>query len=136
MWSSSAPVVTARSIAIIYPHKCTVCAHAFEVIKSVKDIDNQEMCEKCGSPAERYIASSQAFFGANDWDTAHYSQALGRVVKNNAEARRLAKERGMIEIGNEPVEKIHKKYDSEREEKAERSYSDVVSSLRNLGEVS
>lgn len=111
------------------------CEHRFEVIKSVREIDSPEHCEKCGGVSERTIATTQAFFGANDWDTAHYSPALGKVVKNNAEARRLAKARGMIEIGDEPVEKIHKKYDQEREQKAERAYSDVVASLTNLGEV-
>jgi hypothetical protein len=105
------------------------------VIKSVKDIDCPETCG-CGSPnTERTISTKQSFFGANDWDTAHYSPAFGRVVKNNAEARRLAKERGLVEIGTESVERIHSHYDTARQEKAERNYADVVKSLTNLGEI-
>lgn len=56
-------------------------------------------------------------------------------VKSNKHAQRLAKERGWVEVGNEDVEKIHKKYDQEREQKAERGWDDVVHSLTNLGEV-
>ena len=111
------------------------CEHTFEVIKSVKEINSPEHCEKCNAVAVRTIATSQAFFGANDWDTAHYSPAFGKVVKNNLEARRLAKERGYVEIGNEPVESIHSHYDKAREQKADKRYQDVVDSLTNLGEI-
>jgi hypothetical protein len=107
------------------------------VIKSVRDLDQPETCV-CGSTnTERTIAVSQAFskMAAGDWNSAHYSPALGKVVKNNAEARRLAKERGMIEVGTESVEKIHAKYDTERQKKAEQGWDDITRSLTNLGEI-
>ena len=104
--------------------------------KSVKDIDHPESCV-CGSPnTERIISTRQFFYGASDWDKSHYSPALGRVVRNNLEARRLAKERGLVEVGNEPVERIHSHYDKGRAEKAERNYQDIVDDALNLGEVS
>jgi hypothetical protein len=92
----------------------------------------------CGSQnTVRTIAVSQAFSktAAGDWNSAHYSPALGKVVKSNAEARRLAKERGMVEVGNESLEKIHKKYDTERQVKAEKGWDDITRSLTNLGEI-
>ena len=117
---------------MIYPYRCDACDHEFEVIKSYKDIENPEACEKCEKCATRYIALSQSFSGEADWDTAHYSQALGKVVRNNADARKQAKAAGMEEMGTEPVDKIHKHYDKMRADKAQASYDSINT---NLGEI-
>ena len=50
---------------------------------------------------------------------------LGKVVKNNAEARKEAKRLGLTEIGNEPVDKIHKKFDNDRAEKLQSRYDSI-----------
>ena len=118
---------------MIYPYCCPDCDHNFEVIKSVKAIDDPEHCPECSGLSMRYIAKSQFFYGEKDWDTAHYNPALGKVVKNNAEGRRIAKEMGMVEVGDEPVDKIHKKFDTERDHKISRTYDDICSD--NLGEI-
>ncbi len=102
---------------MIYPYLCDNCANKFEVIKSVKAIDDHETCPTCKCSATRTIAVNQMFHGANDWNTAHYNHALGMHVRSNKEAQRIARERGMIEIGNESVEKIHKSFDSDREKR-------------------
>jgi hypothetical protein len=73
------------------------------------------------------------FTGAADWDTAHYNPALGKVVKSYADGRKEAKRRGMTEIGNEPVENIHKKFDTDRQRKREKAYD--ISEITSLGEV-
>lgn len=117
-----------------YPYECQDCGHDYEVVKSVSAIDETEYCPKCNSVASRYIAKTGGFIGAGDWDTAHYNPALGKVVKSNAEARMEAKRMGMEEIGNEPVDKIHKKFDTEREQKIQRRYDEAFST--SLGEVS
>lgn len=106
--------------ALIYPYECQN-GHEFEIIKSVRDIDLEEKCPTCSLVAMRTIAKRQSFAGATDWDTRHYSPALGRVVKSNAEARKIAKERGLIEIGNEDPDKMHKTFAAEREKKADRN---------------
>jgi len=96
-----------------------------------------EFCSKCGSVARRTIAVNQSFskLAASDWNTAHYSPALGKVVKSNREARRLAKAQGMVEVGTEPVEKIHSHYDTQREKKSEQRYEDAIREVRDLGEI-
>jgi putative FmdB family regulatory protein len=116
-----------------YPYRCSACAHEFEVIKSVKFIDDPETCEKCNASAERYISSRQSFYGASDWDNAHFSPVLGEVVRNNAEVRRKAKERGLIEVGNEPVEKINSHFDKMRQKKSEQEYKQILDT--SLGEI-
>lgn len=117
---------------VIYPYHCPACKHEFEVIKSVRQINDEESCELCGQISVRIIAKSQAFYGANDWDTAHYNQALGMRVKSNKEAQRIARERGMIEVGTENIEKIHKKFDTEREKKIETRYDDILNTTINV----
>lgn len=124
-----------EDFSLIYDYECTACKHQFEVIKSVKEYDNPEHCEKCQGVGRRVLSAKVGIHGASDWDTAHYSPAFGKVVKNNLEARRLAKERGWVEVGNENVERIHSHYDKQKEEKQERGYQDIVDSLTNLGEI-
>jgi putative FmdB family regulatory protein len=109
---------------MIYPYECRRCGETFEVIKSVRHIDDPEFCE-CGPQAYRTIAQRQSFSGEKDWDSAHYNHGLGQAVKSNAHASKLAKERGMIEIGDEPLDKIHKKFDTEREQKIESRYDEI-----------
>lgn len=120
---------------MIYPYACKLCNHQFEVIKSVRDIDNPEACAECGSEdTERRIAMDQSFskIAAADWDRARYSPALGKVVKNDAEERKIAKSKGMIEVGNEDIGKIEKEFARDREKKAQYK---SISELTSLGEI-
>lgn len=118
---------------MIYPYACHICNTETEVTKSVKDIDNVERCEKCNAVMERFIAKSQHFYGASDWDSAHYNPAFGKVMKSNTEVRKEAKRLGMEEVGNEPVERIHKKFDSERAEKIRKRTDSIFDT--SLGEL-
>lgn len=114
-----------------YPYVCNDCGHEFEVVKSVKAIDDPEHCQVCNALSDRVIAKTGGFIGASDWDTAHYNPAFGKVMKSNAEARREAKRMGLEEVGNEPVDNIHKKFDGDREKKI----NDRWNSLNNHGEI-
>jgi hypothetical protein len=89
----------------------------------VADLDRPEPCPKCASDCDsacRLIARTN-FTGASDWNTQTFHPALGQVVRNNRHARQIAKERGMIEVGNEKVETVHKHFEKQREDtRAER----------------
>jgi len=111
---------------MIYPHECSGCQKEFEIIKSVKDFERDEFCPDCGAVGIKTIAKRQSFFGATDWDTRHYNPALGMVVRSNKEAQKIARERGMVEIGNENVEKIHRTFDIDREKKISTRYDDII----------
>lgn len=108
---------------MIYPYRCAACSATFEVIKAVAEIDNPEVCIKCSSPAERYIARTH-FYGASDWDKAEYNPGLGMVTRNAKHRRDVAKARGLEEVGNESAETMHKHFDSQREEKYKRLWDD------------
>lgn len=116
---------------MIYPYQCQTCSHKFDVIKPHALLDERETCDQCGSQdTKRYLVPSRL----NDIaaEDAYWSHALGQVVKDTRQARRLAKERGMIEIGNESLESIKKHTDDEREKRLERSYDEVTQKLRTI----
>lgn len=112
---------------MIYPYTCTSCAKNFEIVKPLSRIDDTEICTDCGKAAIRVLAKSASFSrsAAADWDNAHYNPALGKTVRNNSEANKIAKSMGMTAMGDEPLEKVHKKFDTERQQKIDRSYDDV-----------
>ena len=112
---------------MIYPYNCSRCGNEFEIIKSVKQIDDDERCPNCDTIADRFISQHQSFSGASDWDTGHYNPAIGKYVKSNSEARKIARSMGMEEVGTEPVEKIHKKFDTDREDKLEARRNEIFS---------
>lgn len=111
---------------MIYPYLCEECGHKFEVIKFVAEIDRPEPCEKCSSPlTHRYIGRTH-FFGAGDWNTQQFNPGLGCYTKSNKHAAKIAKERGLIEVGNESAEKVHKHYDDMRERDWQRGWDDTL----------
>lgn len=101
---------------MIYPYRCMECAFSFEVIKSVKDIDNQEYCPQCKAEGKRYITPPH-LYGISDWDKAEFNPGLGCVIKNSKHRKQVAKQMGVEEVGSEPIEKIHKHFDDMREKK-------------------
>ena len=93
-----------------YPYQCKECKKLFSVFKSVKDINELETCPDCKAVCDehcRYIGRT-TFYGADDWDKAEYNPAFGKIIKNRKHRDLEAKRRGMVEIGNENVENIHK----------------------------
>lgn len=107
---------------MIYPYRCPG-AHEFEVYKPIADIAREEKCPQCGEVAVRYIARTH-FYGAKVED-AEWNPAFGQVVKNTKHRKQLAKEKGMEEIGNEPVENVHKHFEKQKERELEQSWDKV-----------
>lgn len=121
---------------MIYPYLCSSCEHSFDVIKSLGEINTEEICEKCGNVATRTIGRF-SFAGASDWKP-EFNPAFGCVVKSKRHQREILSRfshqgKEFIEIGNEPVEKLHKKFDSQREAAHQARWSE--SSDKIIGEV-
>lgn len=91
-----------------YEYKCNSCEHSFDVTKNVKYMDIDEPCPKCGTICER-IFRPKIHLSNTKVQDSYYNHGLGQVVKNDQHARQIAKEKGLIEVGNEKVEK-HVKY--------------------------
>ena len=120
----SARSVTVRSIAIRYPYACKN-DHDWEVYKPMSDIDLVEKCETCDEVGVRYIAKSQYFYGAGDWNQKEYNPAFGKAL-TPLEARKEAKRHGMIEVGNECPDKTADTFERDREKKFEARYDKIA----------
>lgn len=108
-----------------YDYECHNCKHEFEVIKSISRIDDIESCSSCGKTDTRRIIFRFHFYGASDWDKGEYNPAFGKFIRNARHRKEEAKRRGMIEVGNEDVEKIHKRDDDNLKQIIENSWSKV-----------
>ena len=121
---------------MIYEYRCGSCGHQFDVIKSYREIDNPETCYNCSSvDTSRLPPSRQSVdkSSAADWNVKSYQPAIGRHV-SNSEMRRIAKQKGWDEVGTEPVEKIHKKFEQDREKAQADGWDKTLST--DLGKVS
>lgn len=87
----------------------------WEVIKSVKAIDDPERCPSCYEVGQRIWAPGRPqLMGVGDgWNKDEFNHAFGKVINSKADLRRAmadAKARGneMIEVGSEPLANIHR----------------------------
>lgn len=110
---------------VIYEYKCPA-GHQFDVIKSLADIDRPEPCPDCHEIAARQISLVRIDKeAAGGWNQQSWNPALGQWTKSTKEARRIAKSRGMEEVGTEPVDNLHKAAEKRREEIREERWKDA-----------
>ena len=118
-----------------YPYQCATCTHQFDVIKSVRQIDDPEACPKCAGDGKRYLVAVN-FNGASDWDKAEFNHGLGQVTKSRRHAEQIAKQRGLIPIGNESPEALIKaderKLEREIEARTEKALEPVVYGMNKI----
>jgi len=107
-----------------YAYRCG-CATEWDVIKSVASIDDPEPCPKCKELGSRQIVAVN-FNGASDWNSQTWNPALGCYTRNTRHARQLAKARGMEEVGTEPPEKIHAKFERDKEDARAARWEDAM----------
>jgi len=106
-----------------YPYECNKCRKEWDVYKPLADIDRKEVCLCCGSDDTIRRIALTNFFGADDWDKAEYNPAFGKVIRNRKHRDAEAKARGMIEIGNEKTEDIHKSADKTLNDNRDAAYA-------------
>jgi putative FmdB family regulatory protein len=90
---------------LIYVYRCDGCNNEFDIIKSVKDFDRIENCPTSGTIMTRAVAPAKLHIYNTQVQESYFHPGLGQVVKGDNHARRIAKERGLIEVGNERPEK-------------------------------
>ena len=105
---------------MIYPYLCVKCNNTFEVVKHHSLSSSKESCPKC-SGETKYVYTVPQINTQQCQEYAEFNPALGCVVNNRAHKKEITKQMGLIEIGNEPVEKIHQK-SAETKEKNMRYY--------------
>lgn len=111
---------------MIYPYRCKTCGHDFEIICKVSEYQAEVPCkgEGCEATAKRYYTPHHVM-GADDWNNTEYNPGLGCVTRNRKHAREIAKSRGLIEVGNEKTESIHKEFDKKRADKRKERWDSV-----------
>jgi len=109
---------------MIYCYECQSCGHAFESVKSVRDIDSTEICDSCGSSSTRRVIARNFYFHGTDEKTEYY-HAFGQYVTSRKQRRELMKKYNVEEIGNEDVESIHKRNEADIEARCERRWAEV-----------
>lgn len=107
-----------------YDWRCAKCDKEFDLVQSIKGYDGRGTCPTCGNVSRERIIKGVHFIGAAV-ENAEYNPALGQVVKNSRHRADIAKQKGLVEIGNEPTEKIHKKFEQDRAEKLKKSWDEV-----------
>jgi putative FmdB family regulatory protein len=106
-----------------YEYLCSLCKTNFDVVKSIKELDEVETCPACAAHETVRTISRTHFYGAADWDKAQYNPGLGIVTRNSKHAYREAKSRGLIEVGNEPAEKLLAAQEKEFSDAQDRAFN-------------
>lgn len=105
-----------------YEFFCKKCDKNFDTYESIVEYDGDGECPNCKTISrERLISDNIQVIGAS-LEYAEYNPAFGQVVKNSAHRKELAKRKGLIEIGNEKPETVHKHYEQERESKRKKAW--------------
>ena len=117
---------------MIYEFECS-CGKEWTEQLRIADRHQPSKCGGCGVHVQKREVPTRlgGIYGAADWDSAHYNLALGQGVRNNLHAKKEAKRRGMSEVGDESIDKLHSKFDNDRKKRLDYD----ISSITNLGEV-
>jgi hypothetical protein len=89
---------------VIYEFQCHCCNTSFDVIKPAAMYNTPETCAKCGEIATRIPFPRKVHLYGTSVQEIEFNHALGKAVTKR-EASHLAKEKGMIEVGNEDISK-------------------------------
>ena len=110
----------------IYDYHHESCRLRWEVAKPMRESDTPEVCPKCGEPGVK-LPSLCAIdkTAAGGWNEQTFHPGLGCYTRSTQDARKIAKSRGLEEVGTEPPEKIHAKFDKDKAEARERRWAEA-----------
>lgn len=109
---------------MIYPYRCLKCFHSFDVVKPVAEVNKPEECPECGAETERLFTARIHIVGAAV-QHAEYNPGLGCVVQNKNHRAEIAKQKGLVEVGNESTNTLHKETVVKREQERAREWKDL-----------
>lgn len=89
---------------MIYVYECDGCGKKYDVVKPVAEYQTQELCPLSGVTMTKAVAPSRLYFSGTKVQDKVFNPAFGRPM-TDSEARAEAKARGLIEVGNESIEK-------------------------------
>jgi len=87
---------------MLYEYYCAHCNSDWEISKKLVEIDRPEFCDDCHETLARKISDKISFSGHKvDDNQTYFNHALGCEVRSESHAKRIAKERGFVELGND-----------------------------------
>lgn len=106
----------------------------FDVIKSYRQMEQPEACSRCNEVAIREFVPSHIHFIGTSVQNTEWNPGLGCLVKNKKHREEIAKRKGVVEIGNETTETIHKYFDKSRAEKLDKAYDEGCEGWQGNGD--
>lgn len=108
----------------IYEYVCEPCVKYWEVAKRMADSQTPEACPSCEAPGRKLPPTGVGTSGAGDWNRQEFNHGLG-CVATPKQAEKIAKRHGLIPVGNESADSMHRHFDSARAERREQRYRDA-----------
>lgn len=110
----------------IYDYFCEKCDLDFEIVESIKDHEfpSVKPCPQCTNPAAQKPSCKIHFTGTKIED-AEFNPGLGKITKSKRHREELAKQLGVVEIGNEKPDTLHKHFDTSRTEKLKKAWDEA-----------
>lgn len=108
-----------------YEFFCKKCKKDFETVESIVEYDGDGKCPKCAKVSRERIFSANIQFLGTAVQNAEYNPAFGQVVKNKQHRDELAKRHGLIEVGNEKTQTMHKLADETKAYNRKKSWDEV-----------
>jgi len=110
---------------MIYEYYCSDCNITCEITKTIKEIDRREDCTDCGNTMVRHLTGKVGFSGEKTTtEVSYFHHGLGRVVSSDKQAKDIARERGLIEVGND--KQTHLRPKEQSYELSDSDYHDVM----------
>ena len=111
----------------IYDYRCKSCLDTFDVCKTISNADIIETCPHCKAECDKThrIISAKEFYGEKP-EEPFYSVPLGKWVKGKSDMRKQAKQRGLIEVGNENIDTLHDRADRDRKKREDNRWSEFT----------
>lgn len=114
-----------------YPYHCVKCGQDTDIIKSMNESGRDEQCPICELQLERVW--TVPYLTGTSVEDAEFNHALGVVTKNKKDRAEIAKQKGLVEVGNDygTPERMQVKFDKSREESMEQRWKDVDKEVLN-----
>lgn len=97
-----------------YDYECSTCLDGREVIKTLSQIDDQELCTTCLTPMERVLSATNINTSTCKFE-AHHNWAFGKQINSKRQLKEAQKKlsgdtgKEIIEIGTDDLKSVKKK---------------------------
>lgn len=110
---------------MIYEYFCSNCAVTTEITKTLAELNRQELCNDCDNSMVRHLTGKVGFSGEKtDSHNSYFHHGLGKMVRSDKHASQMAKDQGLIELGNETQN--HLRPNEKRYDLTDGDYHDVM----------